>query len=155
MNDSEVRKTLSPVVEAFQAGLGDNLVSLVLFGSRARGSVRPESDWDLLVITTGLPNKILKRNRSLLALLPLSWRCRVSVLAKTPVEFEAVLSSLYLDIALDGVVLYDRHGYIQEKLGYIQRRIKQMGLKRQKINEDWLWSWKHPPGINWELEWSS
>jgi len=155
MKDNEVRKTLSPVVEAFQAGLGDNLVSLVLFGSRARGSAHSESDWDLLVIITGLPDKILKRNRSLLALLPLSWRCRVSVLAKSPAEFEAVLSSLYLDIALDGIVLYDRHGYIREKLGYIRRRIKQMGLKRQKLNEDWLWSWKRPPGINWELEWSS
>ncbi len=70
-------------------------------------------------------------------------------------EFEAVLSSLYLDIALDGIVLYDCHGYIREKLGYIRRRIKQMGLERQKINEDWFWAWERPPGINWELEWSS
>lgn len=154
MKDSEVRKKLSPVIEAFQTGLGDNLISLVLFGSQARESAHSVSDWDLLVIAMGLPDKIIRRNRGLLALLPLPWRCRVSVLAKTPAEFEAALSSLYLDIALDGVVLYDRHKYIREKLGYIRRRIKQMGLKRQKLNEDWLWSWKRPPGINWELEWS-
>ena len=94
MKDSEVRKTLSPVIEAFQAGLGDNLISLVLFGSQARESAHSESDWDLLVITMGLPDKIIKRSRSLLALLPLFRRCRVSVLAKTPTEFEAALSSL-------------------------------------------------------------
>jgi hypothetical protein len=28
-------------------------------------------------------------------------------------------------------------------------------LNVKKPDEDWLWSWKHPPGINWELEWSS
>lgn len=154
MKEKEIRKTLAPVVDAFQAGLGENLVSLVLFGSQARRSARSESDWDLLVIATGLPNKILKRNQSLLSLLPLSWRYRVSILAKTSAEFEAVLPSLYLDIALDGVVLYDRYGYIQEKLGYIRRQIKQMGLERQKANEDWLWVWERLPGINWELEWS-
>src|SRR5579875_1660192 len=39
------------VVEALRAGLGERLVAVVLFGSRARGDHRPTSDWDLLVIT--------------------------------------------------------------------------------------------------------
>jgi ketosteroid isomerase-like protein len=38
--------TLGPVIESLRAGLGDNLVAVVLFGSRARGEAGPESDWE-------------------------------------------------------------------------------------------------------------
>lgn len=38
--------------------LGDNFVQLKLFGSRARGEARPESDIDILVITKELDRKI-------------------------------------------------------------------------------------------------
>jgi len=41
---------LTPVVSALREGLGDDLVALVLFGSRARGDHYPQSDWDLLLI---------------------------------------------------------------------------------------------------------
>ena len=38
--------TLGPVIESLRAGLGDNLVAVVLFGSRTRGKAGPESDWE-------------------------------------------------------------------------------------------------------------
>jgi len=38
--------TLGPVIESLRAGLGDNLVAVVLFGSRARVEAGPESDWE-------------------------------------------------------------------------------------------------------------
>lgn len=38
--------TPEPVIESLRAGLGDNLVAVVLFGSRARGEAGPESDWE-------------------------------------------------------------------------------------------------------------
>lgn len=38
--------------------LGDNLVMIKLFGSRARGKARPDSDIDVLVITKELDRKI-------------------------------------------------------------------------------------------------
>src|SRR4051794_206433 len=42
-------------VSALQAALGDRLVAVVLFGSRARGDAHLDSDWDLLVLAEGLP----------------------------------------------------------------------------------------------------
>jgi predicted nucleotidyltransferase len=44
---------LAPVLETLRNGLGDDLVAVVLFGSRARGEAGPESDWDLLLIGEG------------------------------------------------------------------------------------------------------
>jgi len=41
--------------------------------------------------------------------LPVEWRGQVSLLSRTTSEFESHLSSLMLDIALDGIVLYDRN----------------------------------------------
>jgi len=37
---------LAPVLETLRNGLGDNLVAVVLFGSRTRGKAGPESDWE-------------------------------------------------------------------------------------------------------------
>jgi len=37
---------LAPLLETLRNGLGDDLVAVVLFGSRARGEAGPESDWE-------------------------------------------------------------------------------------------------------------
>lgn len=150
-----VQREIWPVVKAWKESLGDTLVAIVLFGSRARGEALPDSDWDLLVIAKTLPEKILRRNRFLISLLPRNWRPRVAVLAKTLEEFESSLPPLYLDIALDGVVLYDPSHYIKEKLAHLRWRIAEIGLQRRRKDRDWIWLWRKPPGINWELEWKS
>ena len=47
-----------PVLERFRAALGDlygpRLERVVLFGSRARGDARPDSDYDIAVFIDGL-----------------------------------------------------------------------------------------------------
>ncbi len=48
--------------EALRQGLGERLVAIVLFGSRARGEAREDSDWDLLVIAKALPDDYLDRH---------------------------------------------------------------------------------------------
>ncbi len=145
--------TLRPVVQALRRGLGNDLVSVTLFGSRARSEAGPESDWDLLIIAHDLPPKPLERHFRLKALLPDGWRARVALLAKTPAEFEARLPALYLDIALDGVVLYDAEGYIAPRLAYIRERMTRLGLQRQRTNGDLTWRWRAGPPPAWSLEW--
>jgi predicted nucleotidyltransferase len=53
---------LARAVEALRDGLGDRLVAVALFGSRARGEAGEESDWDLLVVAEGLPTSPLQRS---------------------------------------------------------------------------------------------
>lgn len=51
----DVGRQMTPVLAAPRHGLGDNLVAVVLFGSRARGEAEAGSDWDRLVIAHDLP----------------------------------------------------------------------------------------------------
>ncbi|MBI4552843.1 MAG: hypothetical protein HY710_11320, partial [Candidatus Latescibacteria bacterium] len=81
------------------------------------------------------------------------YRGAISVLAKTPQEFEASLPSLYLDIALDGHILYDPHGYAAERLATLCRLIERMGLYREHTDGGDVWRWQHEPSGPWVLEW--
>jgi predicted nucleotidyltransferase len=152
-NAPELTTALTAVVHALRQGLGQDLVAVTLFGSRARGEAGPESDWDLLIIAHNLPQKPLERHFRLKALLPEGWRARVALLAKTPAEFEARLPALYLDIALDGIVLYDSEGYITPRLAYVRELLARLGLRRERTNGDLIWCWQKSPPPAWALEW--
>jgi len=140
-------------VEALRAALGERLVAVVLFGSRARGDAKPESDWDLLVIAEGLPERYMERHLFLRQRLPIE-TAGVSLLAKTPQEFEAYLPPLYLDIALDGKILYDPRGFIAAKLNYLRGLIERIGLVREHTAAGDIWRWRQQPTEEWELAWA-
>lgn len=142
-------------VEAFRAALGADLVAVVLFGSRARGEASAESDWDLLVIARSLPAKPFTRHLFLKRLLPPSRRGAISVVAKTPEEFEARVPSLYLDIALDGQVVYDPHGYATNRLAALKRLIKQAGLYRKRTEAGEVWRCEREPIEPLTLSWEA
>lgn len=116
---------MAAVLSALQQGLGDSPVAVVLFGSRARGEADANSDWDLLVIAHDLPEKPFQRHLHLKQMLPADWRGQVAVLAKTPAEFESYLTSLFLDIALDGIILHDTQGYMTGRLAHLRRLIQE------------------------------
>jgi hypothetical protein len=88
-------------------------------------------------------------------MLPPAWRAQTSILAKTPSEFESYLPSVYLDIALDGRILYDSNGYITRRLNALKELIKRKGLRREQTQSDLIWRWESFPGYDWTLEWES
>ena len=53
--------TLDPILKSFRDALaelyGPTLDRVVLFGSRARGDARPDSDYDVAVFLKGTPNR--------------------------------------------------------------------------------------------------
>ncbi|MFZ2362451.1 MAG: nucleotidyltransferase domain-containing protein [Anaerolineae bacterium] len=143
----------SAIVDALRTGLGDRLISVVLFGSRARQEGRADSDWDLLVIAAGLPETTFARRLYLKNLLPASCRGAASILARTPAEFEAQLSSLYLDVALDGRVLYDPAGYVNRKLAALRQQLGEIGLYRERSPAGDWWRWRNTAPPNWRENW--
>ena len=147
--------SLDEVIEELKEKLTDSLVAVVLFGSRARGDAHEESDWDVLVIAHDLPDRLFRRYTFLKAQLSPRWRAAISLVAKTPEEFEGSLPAFYLDIALDGIVLYDPHHYMQDKLTRLQTLIRKNGLRREKIEGSFAWQWDKFPGFGWSIEWDT
>lgn len=140
-------------IESLKIALGSRLVAVILFGSQAREEASAGSDWDLLVIAEGLPERYFDRHLFLKRLLPPRWRGAVSLLAKTPEEFEAHLPSLYLDIALDGQILYDPRGYAVERLTALKNLIEEAGLYRERTESGDVWRWQKEPSGPRFLEW--
>ena len=102
MNKSQAAQisSLNEIIEELKEKLTASLVAVVLFGSRARGEAHEHSDWDVLIIAHDLPNLPFRRHTFLKAQLSARWRAAISLIAKTPEEFEASLPAFYLDIAL-------------------------------------------------------
>lgn len=144
---------ITSVIATLKQMLDDNLVAAVLFGSRARGEADEASDWDLFVVVHHLPDNAFQRHLYLKKILPDMWRGQITIVAKTPQEFEAYLPSLFLDIALDGIILYDSDGYMADRLARLRRLIQAEGLRREQIKDDLVWRWQKFPGFDWSLEW--
>lgn len=149
----KIKLALRPLLESLQVGLGQNLIALVLFGSRARTEQRKASDWDIFVLVRSLPASPIKRYAQLRALCNGEPEGGVCFLVKTQREFEAGFPSFYLDLALDGVILYDSDEYMQTKLRRIRKIIKESGLRRESIPGGFFWDWKKYPGPEWEISW--
>jgi predicted nucleotidyltransferase len=145
---------LRQAVDHLLAALGENLMGVVLYGSRARGEAREESDVDLLVIARGLPEGWYKRrvfvHRPLKAI---NDAPPILVFAQTPEEFEQHFPSIYLDIGQDGIILYDPQGYIAHRLQRIREITLQAGLVRKRTNGEMNWVWLTPPKRHWEITW--
>ena len=151
--EQDAREVLYSLTAALREQLGSRLIALVLFGSRARGDSEDSSDWDFLLIAEDLPRKVFVRHIYVKGLLPHSWRAVASILAKTPKEFEASLQTVYLDIATDGIVLYDKGRYVGARLAQIRRQLQSTGLHRTRQGREMQWRWKSTPRTDWSFEW--
>ena len=144
---------LESALETLKSQLGNDLIAIVLFGSRARGKRGRSSDWDLFIVAEGLPENPFDRQLVLRALLPRD-AGGISIVAKTKKEFESNFPSLYLDLATDGIILYDSQDYIKNKLDVIRGIIQKAGLKRQRRRDSLIWQWEKKPAGDWRIDWS-
>jgi predicted nucleotidyltransferase len=151
------------IVSAVRALYGDRLISVVLYGSVARGTMRHDSDLDILIVAQGLPNGRLKRMREFEAVedrlaenLRRAAGCGVmtslSPVIKSPDELQAG-SPLLLDMVEDARVLYDRDGVFKQRINRLRQRLTQLGAKRIWKGNAWYWDLKpdYRPGEVFEL----
>ena len=139
----------SALKEFFQ----DNLVSVVLFGSVARGEASELSDVDLLIVCEELPGSRWKRY----ALFHQAVASLAGILEKLArqhyyPEFRPVLKTrreaevhtpLYLDMAEDAWILYDRDGFFAGVLAGLRQRLAELGARRVFLGDgSWYWDLK-------------
>jgi predicted nucleotidyltransferase len=144
----KTRLQLTPAIQALQEGLNERFLSIILLGYHARVDAKEESDWDLLTIAKDLQQSHIERQRRMKTLLPPERRRVISILARTLEGFESALPSLFLEIALDGMILHDSKEYASSRL---QRLIHDKDQRGEMCDKDFVWKLETFPGLCWSL----
>lgn len=140
---------LGHIVRAAREVYGQRLVSVVVFGSVARGTQRFDSDIDLLLVIRELPSGRMKRVEEFAAVeerladvLASARRqgiqTEISPLLRTPDEV-CQGGLIYLDMTEDARVLYDPTGFFQAFLKGLRARLAELGSVRVRRGESWYW----------------
>jgi len=131
---------------------GERLVSVVVFGSVGRGTPRPDSDVDVLIVADDLPDGRLRRVAEFRsvenALAPLLTEMAVagghvelSPIFKTRAEVTRG-TPLLLDLVDDARVLYDRQDFMRATLARLRARLAQLHARRIWQGNAWWWDLK-------------
>lgn len=129
--------------------IGENLISLVLFGSVARGAAGKESDIDLLIILKDAPDVYYKR---LEPVIDIELKLRQEGLA--PIFSCIILSmeeakenrNIFLDMIDSSTILYDKDDFFKNRLGELKGRLIELGSKKVVL-DDKSWYWNLKPDI--------
>ena len=153
----EYKPLLDRFVHHVQAAWGENVVSIVLYGSVARGEAGPESDVDMLLILEEASPIYRERLRSLFPILrqlrkQSCWRAledqgvfpSLSVLVLSREEADQN-RCLYLDMIEEARVLVDRDSFFEGRLNVLQSRLRELGAK--KVRRDGAWYWDLKPEL--------
>jgi predicted nucleotidyltransferase len=142
--------------DALRSRFGQGLASLVLYGSRARGTHRADSDIDVLIVIDGLPRDRAGRHALLRPIKQATDReyagarggpaPHLAYIVKTPEEAR-YRAPLYLDMTEDAVLLWDRDGFFAGVLEGLRRRMAELGSRRVGLRDGWYWILK--PDMRW------
>ncbi|MBW1996148.1 MAG: nucleotidyltransferase domain-containing protein [Deltaproteobacteria bacterium] len=157
---SQIQQALLREAKAYY---GQRLVSLVFFGSVARGTQTFTSDLDVLIICDRLPrgriNRVREFDRIETALEPMleqieqqGFHVRLSPIFKTPDE-ALKGSPLFLDMVEDAEIYFDRNNFFTNLLQKMRLRLKALGARRIWRGNAWYWDLKpdFKPGEVFEI----
>ena len=152
-----IESLLGSLSESCQNFYADRLVSLAVFGSVGRGTPRPDSDIDFLLVVEKLPKGRIARMTEFqaveTAMQPSLFLAGKSGLAPylSPIlkRPEEVLegSLLFLDMIEDTRFLYDRRGFLQSALEQFKARLDRLGARRIWHGQAWYWDLN--PNYKW------
>ena len=111
LTDEEEKATIT-FVDKVRQQFGDRLISVILFGSRARGEAEPDSDMDILVVLTEVDPITQKTVHYLAADVWLEYGIFLSTLVWSEAhqrKVENLRTLLYQNILNDGLNLLELH----------------------------------------------
>lgn len=140
----DMTRILNRLTSLCKEHYGERLISLVVFGSVGRGTARPDSDIDFLLVVKNLPNGRMARVREFSAIeaaLDIKGHLELSPVFKTPEEI-AEGSPLLLDMVEDARVLFDRQGFFQRTMENLKERLQRLNARRIWQGNAWYWDLK-------------
>ena len=153
----EFRPLVDDLVVLAKEKLGDTLISMILYGSVARGDASRDSDVDVCLVCRKLPKSPLKRsrlfrsvreelrkNRAYLKLREKDYLAEISPIFFTAEEIQNT-KAIFLDMVDDGEILTD-DGTLRNKLDQVRRRMKELGSKKIYL-DDGSWFWQLKPDM--------
>jgi len=158
IEDADRRRLVACVLELLKKFLTDDLISVVVFGSVARGRPGPDSDTDVILVASNMPRSLSERMEILARLLVEFSKTQVCEelnrkRLNTWVQFHPLTEEeaklhrpIYLDVVEDGIVIYDRGGFIERVMEGFKSKLEALGAKRVFL-EDGSWYWDLKPSI--------
>jgi predicted nucleotidyltransferase len=147
------RSLVNGLVELIKTEYGDELVSVAVFGSIARGTARKDSDLDVLIIASRLPRSRRERVQRFLnveseldpvleKLLDEGYAITVSPVILTVDEANEI-PPLFLDLTEDAAILYDKDNFLKELLTKLKAKLQEIGATRIWIGSKRYWKLRH------------
>ena len=143
---TDITKLLNHLTHLCKEHYGERLISLAVFGSVGRGTPRPDSDIDLLLVVKDLPVGRIARLKEFATIeiaLGIETKSRIdlSPIFKTP---EEILngSPLFLDMVEDVRMLFDRDDFFKNILKNLKERLQRLGARRIWQGNVWYWDLK-------------
>lgn len=153
----EYAALLKEFIRLLREEFGDRVRSVLVFGSVARGTARPDSDVDVCLVIRDLPvsryrrhqllSPVLERLRQSAAYVELIGRGYtpdVAAILYTPEEIQHT-KPIFLDLVEDGILLHD-DGAMRAKLDQLRARMKTLG-SRKVVLDDGTYYWLLKPGL--------
>ncbi len=106
-----------------------------------RGTARPDSDVDILLVVQGLSHWRMERVEEFKPIESALSGVMLSPILKTPEEIKSG-SPLLLDMVDDAVILYDRENFLQNTLSTLRENLARLGAKRIWRGDNWFWDLK-------------
>lgn len=142
------------IVKSLKRILKENLISIVLFGSVARGEAGEGSDIDLLVVVKEFKpfrsrfdifneiDKELRISKEYRELKEKKLGTLISPILLKPEEIKKN-PPILLDIVTDGVILYDTDNFLRDWLTNLKKKLEEKGVRKIFLVEGkWYWDLK-------------
>jgi hypothetical protein len=147
-------EVIRPVLRSYLKGLfdryGERVISVVLYGSFSVGKYDRESDIDLLLVIEDYGRDEPLDFPAAGALVGKQWQLekRYHNIQPYPLNQEQARyhRPIYLDMTVDGKILYDKGGFIARVFDEIRRRLAELGAKRYQLPSG-AWYWVLKPEI--------
>ncbi len=149
--DELILRFASKVASIIVEKIGKKLTSVCLFGSAVKKRLRRGSDVDFLVVLRDAPSSYHKRVKLVVPLLDeireateykhleeLNLQIEPSFLLLSKEEIETH-PPILIDISYEGVILYDKGGFLGNHLFFIKERLTKLGATKKITSMGYYW----------------